>query len=141
MNQAVIEDRLTAWSEFRKSLTDSENVLQEIADFWSEVKTIPYNRAIDPYNQPSWPTPWEIIADNVYDDFTLAIMIGYTILLSTNSSVQIRTMVDKSRTKLYNLVYIDDSFVLNYDRNTVVKAQDIDDSFYLENLVELARPR
>ena len=144
MNQAVIDDRLTFWSEFRKSLNHSDNVLKDIADFWGEIKTIPYNRAIDPYNQLSWPTPWEIIADNVYDDFTLAVMIGWTIKLSTqfmNSQVQVRTMVDKNRTQLYNLIYVDDYYVLNYERNTVVKAQDIDDSFLLENLVELARPR
>lgn len=141
MNQAVLDDRLGAWSDFRRSLTNSNNPLQDIADFWSQIKTIPYNRAIDPYNQSSWPTPWEIIAENVYDDLTLAIMIGYTIKLSSDSSVEIRTMVDKNRTKLYNLVYVDDLYVLNYDRNTVIKAQDIDDSFYLENLIELTRPR
>jgi hypothetical protein len=36
---------------------------------------------------------------------------------------------------------VDDNYVLNYDRHKVVKAQDIDDAFFIENLVELARPR
>lgn len=144
MNQAVLEDRLGAWVEFRQSLSTSDNILQDIAEFWSDTKLIPFNHAVDPYNQSSWPTPWDIIAENKYDELTLAIMIGYTIKLSEaykDSTVTVRTMVDATRTRLYTLVYVDDKYVLNYDRNSVVKAQDIDDSFFLENLVELARPR
>jgi hypothetical protein len=144
MNQAVLEDRLGAWVSFRQDLINSIDVLKDVAEFWNDVKLIPFNHTIDPYNRNSWPTPWEIIADNQYDELTLAIMIGYTIKLTEqfkNSRVEIRTMVDSARTRLYNLVYVDDEYVLNYERNTVVKAQDIDDSFFLENLVELARPR
>jgi hypothetical protein len=144
MNQAVLEDRLGAWAEFRQSLVNSTDVLNDIAEFWSKVKLIPFNHVIDPYNQSSWPTPWDIIAENKYDELTLAIMIGYTIKLSEaykDNTVTVRTLVDSTRTRVYNLVYVDDTYVLNYDRNSVVKAQDIDDSFFLENLVELARPR
>lgn len=144
MNQAVTEDRLHAWVELRNHLVHSEDALQEIADYWSTIKTIPFNNNVDPYNYKSWPTPWELIEDNVYDDLTLAIVIGYTVKLTErfkNSTVEIRTMVDFSRTRLYNLVYVDNEFVLNFDKNIVIKARDIDDSFLLENLVELARPR
>jgi len=144
MNQAVQEDRLHAWVQLRNNLTGSSNPLQEIADYWSNIKTIPYNTEVDPYNYQSWPTPWELIETNVYDDLTLAIVIGYTIKLTErykNSTVEVRTMVDFSRTRLYNLVYVDNEWVLNFDKNLVIKAQEIDDSFLLENLVELARPR
>jgi hypothetical protein len=139
-----VEDRIDAWARFRRSLTLSLDPLNEVSKFWSDIKTIPYNRAVDPYNQNSWPTPWEIIADNCYDEMTLAIMIGYTIKLIdkfANSRVEIRTLVDSTRTRLYNLVYVDDQFVLNYMRGEIVVTQDIPDSFFLENLVELARPR
>ena len=71
-------------------------------------------------------------------------MIGYTIKLTnrlSDSVVEIKSMVDSSRTRLYNLVYVDNERVLNYDRLTVVDSKDIPDSFLLENLVELARPR
>jgi len=144
MKNIVVEDRLDAWIRFRHQLTNSFDILQDIAMFWSDVKPIPYNKAIDQYNQNSWPTPWEIVADNCYDDFTLALMIGYTIKLTDqykNNRVEVRTMVDSTRIRLYNLVYIDDQYVLNYDRFGVVNIQDIPDSFYLENMVELARPR
>lgn len=71
-------------------------------------------------------------------------MIGYTIKLTDqfkNSTVEVRTMVDSTRTRLYNLVYVDNLYVLNYDRECVVMPQNVPESFLLENLVELSRPR
>ena len=144
MEVKSVEDRLSDWASFRHSLKDSLDPLQDIAAYWSEIRYIPFNRAVDPYNHYSWPSPWQIIADNQYDDLTTALIIGYTIKLTDqfkDSSVVIKSLVDSSQTRLYNLVYVDDKFVLNYQRNTVVLAQEIPDSFFLENLVELARPR
>jgi hypothetical protein len=144
MQNLVVEDRITAWAEFRHSLDISTDPLKDIADFWSEIKLVPFNKSVDPYNHFSWPSPWQIIADNLYDDLTVALMIGYTIKLTNrfkNSRVEIRSLVDSNRKQLYNLVYIDDEYVLNYLKSQVIEAQDIPESFFLENLVELARPR
>ena len=144
MQYQEVEDDLDEWVKFRASLTNSFNPLEQIAEFWGKVKQIPFNHNIDPYHPASWPTPWEIIADKHYDDLTTAIMIGYTIKLIDpykDSKVEIRIQVDHNRTKLYNLVYVNDTDVLNYERFRVVKAQDIDDSFFIENMVELTRPR
>lgn len=142
--QVIVEDRITTWAEFRHSLEQSLQPLNDIANFWSDIKLVPFNKAVDPYNQFSWPSPWQIIADNIYDDLTLSLMIGYTIKLTNklqNSTVEIRTLVDSNRKQLYNLVYVDNEYVLNYKKCQVVKADEIPDSFLLENLVELARPR
>lgn len=144
MFQELAEDRLSAWVGFRHSLTDSNTALEDIAEFWGNIKTIPFNYAVDPYNHFSWPNPWDIIANNIYDELTLAIIIGYTIKLTEefkDSKVEVRTLVDSSRTRLYNLVHVNDIYVLNYERGMVIKAQDITDSFFIENMVELARPR
>lgn len=144
MQNLVVEDRITTWAEFRHGLTASIDPLADIAAFWSDIKTIPFNRSVDPYNHFSWPSPWQIIADNIYDELTLALMIGYTIKLVDqfkDSKVVIQTLVDSNRKQLYNLVYVDDEYVLNYVRAKVVRAKEIPESFFLENLVELARPR
>jgi hypothetical protein len=144
MQYQEVDEQLDRWVKFRQTLPDSHTPLEDIADYWSKVKLIQYNRDVDPYYPASWPTPWQIVADGKYDDLTLAIMIGYTIKLTDkykDSRIEVRILVDQARTRLYNLVYVDDEYVLNYDRFRVVKTQDIDDSFFLENLVELARPR
>lgn len=139
-----VDDRISSWSELRKGVDDSSTPLQDIVDFWKSAPFTPHNHLIDPYYPASWPTPWEIIDHNKYDDFTKAIMIGYTILLTErfkNSSVQLKTLVDTQGRKLYNVVFVDDLWVLNYRDGEVVSADKVPSLYNLENLVELKRPR
>jgi hypothetical protein len=143
MTDLSVDQRLSAWVELRKRIDEVDSPFEAVVDFWKDLPFVAYNKNIDPYNQRSWPTPWDIISENIYDDFTIALMTGYTLLLTkkfADSRVEIKTMVDKNKTKLYNLVYLDDNTVLNYEQGPV-KAQDIPDSFRLENLVILHRPR
>ena len=139
-----IDDRLTAWSEFRKSLEISQSPFDDLINFWAYAPLIAHNHNIDPYYQGSWPTPWEIIAENRYDDFTKAIMMGYTLLLTEKfkkNNVQIRTLVDKEKNRLYNIVLIDNNMVLNFRDDMPVTEDEIPETCVLENLVELARHR
>lgn len=134
------DERLSEWKSLRDKIDKHPDALDMVAEFWSEAPMVPHNHKVDQYNPKSWPTPWDIIVDNRYDDFTLGIMIGYTLKLTkkySNSRIELRTMVDENRTKLYNLVYIDDNMVLNYDRWKSIEAEKIPDSFLIENLVDI----
>ena len=138
------DERLSEWKCLRDAVNNSDNPLETVAEFWSTAPLISYNHLIDQYNPRSWPTPWEIIMENKYDDFTLGIMIGYTLKLTekfANSKIELRTMVDENRTKLYNLIYIDDNMVLNFDKWKAIQVENIPNSFLLENLVDITRPR
>jgi hypothetical protein len=138
------DDRLSEWKSLRQAVDQHSDPLDMVAEFWGQAPMIPHNHNIDQYNPKSWPTPWEIIVENRYDDFTLSIMIGYTLKLTekfSNSKIEVRTLVDENRTKLYNLVYIDNNMVLNYDKWKSIEAEKIPDSFLMENLVDIARPR
>jgi len=138
------DERLSEWSEFRKKLDTLDNPLTALAEFWSTAPLIMHNHKVDPYNCQSWPTPWQLIIDNKYDDFTLALIIAYTLRLTNkynNDKIEVRTMVDSSKTKLYNLVYVNDTNVLNYQRDHAVEAHNIDNSLYLENLIDIVFPR
>jgi len=144
MFNASPDQRLSLWSEFRKNLETSEQPLEDIAKFWRSAPTIAFNNTIDPYYQASWPTPWEIIYDNKYDDFTLSIMMGWTILLTErfkNSKVEIKTLIDDSHNRMYNVVYVDDIYALNYIDEEVVPADKVPGLYRMENLVHLTRPR
>jgi hypothetical protein len=139
-----VDDRLSAWSELRKQVDVCHDPLQTVTDFWSETPFVAHNHKIDPFYPASWPTPWEMIVENRYDDFTKAVMIGYTLLLTErfkSSEVQIKTLVDSDMKRLYNVVYVDDTWVLNYDDRQAVRADNIPSLYNLENLVELNRPR
>lgn len=144
MLQKNTDERLSEWSELRKSLDLDLNPLQSVNDFWSKVPVIIHNHKIDPFNPKSWPTPWEIIADYKFDDFTLALMIGYTLKFSNrykDHKIQVRTMVDYDKNQLYNIVVINDDDVLNYSRENAVKANELKQSLYLENIVDIIFPR
>lgn len=144
MFEQSVDQRLSSWIDFRKSLNDSTDPLQEVWDLWHQSPFIPYNKNIDPYYQRNWPSPWEIIAENKYDDFTRALMIAWTLKLTNKfaeSKIEIRTLVDNKFNREYNLVYVDDSWVINYNDNGPITIKDIPDSFRIENLVEVKAPR
>jgi hypothetical protein len=138
------EERLTAWKELRERIDASSDPLTDVALFWSNAPLIPFNHNIDQYNAQSWSTPWEIIVENKYDDFTLSLMIAWTLKLTNkfrDSNIEIKSMVDEKRTKLYNLVYVDNTSVLNYDKWTSVSVEDIPKSLLVEYLISVKRPR
>lgn len=138
------DDRLSSWAEFRKELEQSPCPLEDVIHFWSTAPFTPHNSKIDPYYQKSWPTPWEIIVDNRYDDLTKTIMMGWSLKLTKkyqSSKVEIKTIVDRIKNVHYNIVSIDDHWILNYKQNEPCKAEEIPLSFSLENLVELKDPR
>ena len=139
-----IDQRLSEWADHRRQLDESKDPLQDVWDFWHQAPFTPHNKNIDPYHQKSWPSPWEIIAENIYDDFTKALMIGWTLKLTKqfkNSKIELRTMVDTNRRREYNLVYIDDKWILNYNDEGPVLTTEVIEQFELENLVEVQVPR
>lgn len=139
-----VDDRLSEWINQRRRLDEADNPLQEVWDVWHTAPFIPHNRKIDPYFQASWPSPWEILQDNKYDDFTRALMIGWTLKLTKkfqNSKVEVRTLVDNVHSREYNLVYVDELWVINYNDNGPVSVDEIPESFRLENLVDITTPR
>jgi hypothetical protein len=144
MYDQSIETRLDSWFNLRKSIENSENPLHLVWDFFLSRPFIPYNKKINPYNEKGWPSPWEIIADNHYDDFTKALMIAWTLKLTNrfkNSVVLLKTMVDNNKKTQYNLVYIDNSWVINYSDYGPVLFDQIPSSFEIENIIEVRTPR
>ena len=144
MFKLPIEERLSYWLNLRKAIEGSTDPLQEVWDFWHQAPFIPHNKNIDPYYQSSWPSPWEIIAENKYDDFTKALMIGYTLKLTKkfkDSKIELRTLVDTVQPREYNVIYVDESWVLNYDDEGPISAKDIVGSFRVENMVEVLSSR
>jgi hypothetical protein len=139
-----VDERLTEWTNHRKHLDETDNPLQTVWDFWHQAPFVPHNKNVDPFYQRNWPSPWEIIAENKYDDFTKALMIGWTLKLTKkyqNSKIELRTLVDNVHPREYNLIYVDESWVINYSDDGPIEVPEIAGSFRLENLVEVTLPR
>ncbi len=138
------DSRISAWSEFRSKLNHSDTPLEDVIEFWQAAPFTPYNKNVDPFNRYSWPTPWEIIIDNKYDDFTKALMMSWTLKLTDkfkNSRIEIKTYTDEQNNRMYNLVVVDDKHVINYVDNSLTGTESLPETIRLENLVEVERPR
>ena len=138
------DDRISAWANLRGQLEVVDNPLQTVWDFWAPCPFVPYNNKIDPFYQKSWPTPWEIISDNRYDDFTKALMIGYSLKFTkrfADSQIDLRILLDNPNNRQYNVVCVEDNIVINYNDNGPELLEKVPESFLLENLTELKQPR
>ena len=139
-----VDDRLSAWANLRHQVDLSKDPLTLVWEFWNKSPFIPYNNKIDPYYQASWPSPWEIIVENRYDDFTKALMIGQSLKMTkrfAGSKIEIKTLVDNANNRQYNIVSIDEEWAINYNDNGPELLKNIPESFLLENIIELTGPR
>jgi hypothetical protein len=137
MFEKSVDDRLSAWVQLRRQVDEAAEPFQLIAEFWSRSPFIPYNHTIELHNQQSWPSPWQIIVDNIYDDFTRALIIAWTVRLTerfANSKIEIRTMIDTVGNKAYNIVIIDDTVVVNFLDNQPITLSQIPSDIIIENI-------
>lgn len=139
-----VDDRLSSWASLRAQLEDSEDPFQLTIEFWKDAPFIPFNRHIDPHNTKSWPTPWDIIVANQYDDLTKAIMIAYSLKFTqrfNNSVIEIRTVVDQTTERSYNIVCVDNHWALNFIETEVVDFEKIPGLFLVENVIPIGNLR
>jgi hypothetical protein len=144
MFKTETDQRLQLWFEFRKNLEVSQDPFQDVVDFWDQAPRIPHNHLIDPYYDREWPTPWEIIERNKYDDFTLSLMIGWTLLMTDRfktTPMEVRMLVDDKSKRAYNVLCVDNKWALNFQDHEVVPADSIPSLYRVENVVPLKRPR
>ena len=104
---------------------------------------IPHNTDIDPYYQGKWPSPWQIIEKNKYDDFTKALMITWSLKLTNRfkeSDIKIILAVDRDRHNYYNVVCVNEEWAINYNDEGPILIKDLPDSILTENIIEPVLP-
>jgi hypothetical protein len=140
MFELPIEERLSSWVKLRNQIETAQNPYELISEFWHSAPFIPYNKQVNPHNPKSWPTPWEIIVENQYDDFTKALMMAYSLKFTkkfNDKLIDIRICLDNSKNVYYNIVCIDDKIAINYKDFDTVPWESIRESFLVENLIEV----
>ncbi len=74
------EGRLSKWREFRETLEDSPNPIGDVVQYYRLAPTVSIHT--DPYNQKSWPGPWELLHENQYCSFCKILGMCYTLQLT-----------------------------------------------------------
>jgi hypothetical protein len=144
MFEQDVDQRLSLWYKHRLSLNNDPKSLESVINFWKSAPFIPFNHKIDRYNSSIWPTPWEIIVYNKYDDFTKALMIGWTLKLSEkykNSTIVLKVLVDTSNNLTYNVISVDDKWILNFVETKIITTDNLPASIFIEYFNELKSPR
>jgi hypothetical protein len=143
MFEKSVDDRLSTWANHRVELDTVDDPLMHTWEFWKHAPFVPYNKDVDQYHVSSWPTPWEIIVRNKYDDFTKSLMIAWSLKYTKKfkqAKIEIKTVVNNQKTCYYSIVCVDNTWAINYNDNGPVPMSDIPDSFFVENQVEVTSP-
>lgn len=127
---------MKCWLGLRKELETHECPFTLVWEHWKRSPFTHFNHKVDPTDQASWPTPWEIIIDNVYDDFTRSLMIA-TSLAYTNryaaSTIELVQYSDERNVMLYNIVQVDSNVAINYSDAGPIPVNEIPQNLNLLN--------
>lgn len=132
-----IEDRLRAWYDFRQHLETDEQPFKSTVELYNTAPISAF--CIDPYTPENWPTPWELLEENKYDEFGYILGIGYTLGLTerfSNSVKEIHITQDKDRSTSHYLFFVDDD-VIGYDRGSIIKKENLPDNLIVESVYSL----
>ena len=113
------EGRLSKWREFRETLEDSPKPINDVVQYYRLAPTVSIHT--DPFNNKTWPGPWELLHENQYCIFCKVLGMCYTLQLTESfkdSKFEIIIARDiESNTRLY-LLSIDKS-IIGLDDNYV----------------------
>jgi hypothetical protein len=100
---------LESWIKLRESLETSDNPFNEVVSFFSKQPSVKIYT--DPYDQSSWPTPWELILENMYCPFNFILGVCYTLQLTERFKTcqpKIHIAFDNSNKTVYYLLIVHD---------------------------------
>jgi len=119
------EDRLQEWRDFRVTLETAEDPLQAAIDQYAQAPTVRIQT--DPWDQDTWPSPWELILENQYCEFCKLLGICYSLQLTDKfsaSTFEIHIEVDREEGRNYYLLYVDHQ-VIGYDERSYIHRTDL----------------
>lgn len=124
----IVEDTQTkllfsAWYKLRQDIEQSTNPLDLVVDFFDQLPKVKIYT--DPYDQDTWPTPWELISENEYCPFNKILGICYTLQLTErfkNCQPKINVAIDTINKTVYYLLFIEDK-VYGYDEGWIAASK------------------
>ena len=122
------EECLQSWVQLREDCNNKslQEQLNQIAEWWGHAPRVKH--VIHWNDKESWPTPWELLADNSYDELAIALGMSYTILMldNINATVEIAQAKDGTASDFYIALVDDRKYILNYDPWLAVNIEQTD---------------
>jgi len=106
------DQRLVLWSDFRKKLETSTDPIQLAIDFYSYAPMVSIHT--DPWDNSTWPTPWELVQENQYCDFCRVLGTCYSLQLTdrfSTTNFEIHIIIDSKNSATKYLLIVGDSMI------------------------------
>ena len=126
------EGRLAEWAEFRNSLDSVSDPIQITIEQYSKAPEVSIHT--DPYDQTSWPTPWELVKENQYCEFCKLLGIAYTLQLTDSFSsepFEIHIQRSDETSQTFYLLFVGDR-VVGYQGDTHVAKTELPSHLLLQ---------
>lgn len=97
------------WYHLRQNLETDNNPYDTVSKFFCSLPRVKIYT--NPYDDTTWPTPWELINENEYCEFNIILGICYTFQLTErfkNCQPKINVAIDNTNKCVYYLLYIND---------------------------------
>ena len=123
------KERMLSWRELRNLMTTQTEgeQFETLLRWWSKAPICAYS--IDGRNCKEWPTPWELLNENMFCTSSIAFMMAHTLSLSGFKRERIELVFIKGQDDERLVVRIDGELVLNYSYGEVFAWNDIRDEF------------
>lgn len=129
------EERLLTWKSLQHRAARSSSPINLVMDFWNNVPTAA--RSIDPYDQETWPDPWEMIEENTYCEFTKLLAVAYTLMFTPEFEDYqpiFKIVVDKSQPRLYYMLLLGDDVVSLDNDNSMILLEKLPKDVHVQKI-------
>jgi len=117
------EERLTSWNQFRQTLETEDDPIQASLDFYNQAPMVSINT--DPWDEATWPDPWELVFENQYCSFCSVLGVCYSLQLTERfkeSNFEIHIGIDREKSHTVYLLLVDD-IVIMWNDGTATKTE------------------
>lgn len=114
------DERLSSWRDFRKNLNfdDSNQAFHQVLKLWSSAPITA--KMIDPLDQYTWPTVWEILHMGAVCENSTALGIGQTIYYADQTREVEFLYVNDRHLEIEKLcALIDQKYLFNLEYTTI----------------------
>jgi hypothetical protein len=129
--------RLKAWAEFRNYLETASDPHEAVAQLYSQTPRVKVYS--DPYDQTTWPSPWELIEENEYCPINQLLGVAYSLGLTERFKdwqPKITIELDKKDKCVYYLLYHDDK-VYGFEDDRWIPAKNLPKSLTTKKIYTL----
>jgi hypothetical protein len=108
------KDRLLSWRELRNLIQAASDLEKYnlLVKWWSRAPICAYS--IDLHDCTHWPTPWELLNENMFCTSAIAFMMAHTLALTGFDKSRIKLVYVRGNSDERLVVVIDDVVTLNY---------------------------